>query len=128
MAQVRTKPVISGAEQSPELQPGSQSSSPAKVVPWKTPAEQPIRPVSDETVSKVDEARERALAAYREAADRIKASYQQGQRKAADLVQRTRNRARLVAHEHPLSIVAGVAGFAFAMGVLLRVWRSNRYE
>jgi hypothetical protein len=32
------------------------------------------------------------------------------------------------AAEKPLSLIAAVAGTAFAAGVLLRVWRSSRYE
>jgi hypothetical protein len=32
------------------------------------------------------------------------------------------------AAEKPLSLIAAVAGTAFAAGVLLRAWRSSRYE
>ena len=36
--------------------------------------------------------------------------------------------ARQNRNEHPLRIVAAAAGAAFVGGVLLRIWRSRRYE
>jgi hypothetical protein len=36
-----------------------------------------------------------------------------------------RNRAQLLADEHPVEVVLGAAGLAFVVGFMLRIWRSG---
>lgn len=42
--------------------------------------------------------------------------------------EKLRGAAERFAEENALGVIAGVAAAAFAAGVLLRLWRSNRYE
>lgn len=45
---------------------------------------------------------------------------------AVDTARNADQRARRLAHEHPLSIIAGTACVAFVAGLLLRIWRERR--
>jgi ElaB/YqjD/DUF883 family membrane-anchored ribosome-binding protein len=53
---------------------------------------------------------------------------QNGKQKSGELASNVRRRSRYVADEYPVQTIAAVAGVAFICGVLLRIWRSNRYE
>jgi hypothetical protein len=45
---------------------------------------------------------------------------------ASDKARQAQERARLVAREYPLHVLAGVAALAFVAGFALRIWRGSR--
>lgn len=55
-------------------------------------------------------------------------SYKLVQQRVERLAHQTGQRIRRAANEKPTKAIATVAGIAFAAGLLLRIWRSNRYE
>jgi ElaB/YqjD/DUF883 family membrane-anchored ribosome-binding protein len=71
-----------------------------------------------------DRARYRGSVLYDQAQSRLAAARvraQQGWREA-------RSQGRDLANEYPVQMVAGIAGAAFVTGMMLRFWRSSRYE
>lgn len=48
--------------------------------------------------------------------------------KTRELTGRVRDRSRQIANEHPLQLLTVIAGTAFMVGVVVRVWRSSRDE
>lgn len=71
--------------------------------------------------------------------DRVFATYQDVKSRAAESIsqlsgQAKQNNSRVrefvakARHERPVQVLAAVAGAAFVLGVLLRVWRSSHYE
>ncbi|HZQ24326.1 MAG TPA: hypothetical protein VFA89_16170 [Terriglobales bacterium] len=66
----------------------------------------------------------RATAAFNRTAD----AFEGAREISADWLQQTRRRTRKICDERPLQVIAGVAGAAFIAGILLRFWRSSRYE
>jgi ElaB/YqjD/DUF883 family membrane-anchored ribosome-binding protein len=85
--------------------------------------------------SGVERTRQIALDAF----ERLKVRSTRAKNRAADILanareasgqwtRSARTRAREVCDERPLQVLAGVAGAAFVAGVLLRFWRSSRYE
>ena len=86
----------------------------------------------DETKERVSEVYGRTEATVKDALDHGKQTaaeaLQQGREKAAEIARRTRQRARFYAEEYPLHVIAVAAGAGFLVGVLLRIWRSSRYE
>jgi hypothetical protein len=60
--------------------------------------------------------------------DRMQRQVQVVRHKTDETLRNARVQGRYWANEYPLQFVAGVAGTAFVCGMLLRFWRSSRYE
>jgi ElaB/YqjD/DUF883 family membrane-anchored ribosome-binding protein len=71
-----------------------------------------------------DQARYRSSALYDQAQNRVAEARAKAQRGLRD----AQAQARYLANRYPLQVVAGIAGAAFLTGMLLRFWRSSRYE
>ena len=71
--------------------------------------------------------RERAKRALRRRAEQAQDAVRGAQHRLAGKAKTAFDRVLRVANERPLHFVAGVAGAAFALGVVLRIWRSKRH-
>jgi hypothetical protein len=81
----------------------------------KVRAGQAIEDVKQETVARIEDAKLRASRIMEDARDA-----------AAERIEQARGRALHLADERPLTVLAGIAGVFFGLGIFLRVWRSNR--
>ena len=99
-----------------------------KVAEWKQAVGETIDDLKDRSAQTLTDVRESASEAYDEVKAKAASKLEQVKAKSADVASRARVRARSMAENYPLHILAGVAGLAFIAGVLLRIWRSNRYE
>ena len=99
-----------------------------KVAEWKEAAEETIEDLKIRGKQAASQLRSGASRAYETVRARTLAALQSGKQKSGELASRVRRRGRYVADEYPLQTIAAVAGVAFICGVLLRIWRSNRYE
>jgi ElaB/YqjD/DUF883 family membrane-anchored ribosome-binding protein len=100
---------------------------------WKEAVKQKMDDVKQtasraaETASRaMQDAGQQAAAGAAQARDRAADIYRDSREQTLRAWRRTRVRANEVINEYPLHVIAGVAGAAFLVGVLLRVWRSNR--
>jgi ElaB/YqjD/DUF883 family membrane-anchored ribosome-binding protein len=73
-------------------------------------------------------AKESISRTFERAKAQVGSAYDKVAETSADLSQRAQRQARYMKEEQPLQLLAIIAGTAFAIGVGLRVWRSNRYE
>jgi hypothetical protein len=69
--------------------------------------------------------RQSALQAYKQVRRQTLHGYSRLLGRAQDLGKRTQNQARQVRQEHPLHLIAIIAGVAFAAGISIRLWRSR---
>jgi hypothetical protein len=100
----------------------------AKVIAWKQVSEQRVDDVTQRASQALDEIGQRMSAAYERVQTGITDAYERSKWKSEEVARRARTRARLVVDQYPLHLIAGVAGAAFVAGIVLRVWRSSRYE
>jgi ElaB/YqjD/DUF883 family membrane-anchored ribosome-binding protein len=86
----------------------------------------------DELRDRVSQAADQAQQSVSEAYDRAKTqaarTYNQARRQTADTYVAARSRARHLMHEYPFHVIATAAAVGLVAGVLLRIWRSSRYE
>ncbi len=86
----------------------------------------------EEIKNRVSDAAEQARDTAAETYDRTKQqaaeTYQQRRERVSGAVQRSRLRWRRIIDEYPLRVIAGAAAVGFVLGVVLRIWRSSRYE
>lgn len=99
-----------------------------KVSEWKHAVGEKIDDLKERSAQALGEARESASEAYEDAKEQASDALGQARVRSAEVAQRARVRARGIVENYPLHVLAGVAGLAFIAGVLLRVWRSSRYE
>jgi len=88
-----------------------------------------------EAPSVTDQVKEKASRVAQQARNRSSALYEQAQSRMAVARVKSRRalrdaqaRGRYLAHEYPVQVIAGIAGAAFLTGMVLRFWRSSRYE
>lgn len=96
-----------------------------KATEWKEAAEETIQDLkerADETLSKI---RQNTSAAYEESKAKARDVYENVRQTSGEAARRMRVQARYIRDEYPMQVVATVAGVAFLVGVLLRVWRSK---
>lgn len=109
-----------------------EEASPARrsgnVVEWRKTAGQKLEEAKDSASEIVEKAATRASAVYAEAGENLSRAYTEGRERSARMIRQARRRAEFYAYRYPLQVIAAVAGVSFAVGVLLRVWRSNRHE
>ena len=116
--QDRVQPIRGAPEQMPS----------AKVIAWRRASEQEVEDVTARASQALDEVGQRVSAAYERVQSGLTDAYERTKWKSEELARRARSRARYVLDNYPLHIIAGIAGMAFVAGILVRVWRSNRYE
>ena len=116
--QDRVQPIRGASEQMPS----------AKVIAWRRASEQEVEDVTARASQALDEVGQRVSAVYERVQSGLTDAYERTKWKSEELARRARSRARYVVDNYPFHLIAGVAGAAFVAGILLRVWRSNRYE
>jgi ElaB/YqjD/DUF883 family membrane-anchored ribosome-binding protein len=116
--QDRVQPIRGASEQMPS----------AKVIAWRRASEQEVEDVTARASQALDEVGQRVSAAYERVQSGLTDAYERTKWTSEELARRARSRARYVVDNYPFHLIAGVAGAAFVAGILLRVWRSNRYE
>ena len=87
-------------------------------------AEQAKQKVS-ETLSDVQE---RASVGFQQTKERVSQTVGDAKRKSSEAMRQAQERARDISDRYPLHVIAGSVAAGFVAGVLLRVWRSSRYE
>lgn len=95
---------------------------------WKHTAKEKIEDVTARGAQAASQLRSSAFRAYANMRTRALAVLQNGKQKSGELASNVRRRIRHTADEYPAQTIAAVAGAALICGVLLRVWRSSRYE
>ena len=106
----------------------SEQMTSAKVIAWRRASEQEVDDVTERASQALDEVGQRMSAAYERVQSEVTEAFERTKWKSEELARRARSRARYVLDNYPLHIIAGIAGMAFVAGILVRVWRSNRYE
>lgn len=91
-----------------------------------------LRVKTEETKEKVSQTitsvRESAAEGFQQTKERVSETIVDVQQKTADALRQTRVRANDIAYNYPLQVIAGSVAAGFVAGVLLRLWRSSRYE
>lgn len=90
----------------------------------------PIRPLEPEpsvATSHTDVA-DRASALYEDVKSRASESMAQLSQQAKKIGIQVREFAAKARRERPLQVLGAIAGAAFVLGVVIRIWRSSRYE
>jgi hypothetical protein len=82
----------------------------------------------DEASSSLEPLRRSAKQRSRQGKVTLTGSFETAQRRVQAAIVRTRQRIERAADQKPVHLVAVVALSALVAGVLLRVWRSSRYE
>src|SRR5579871_4431298 len=102
---------------------------PSTTIPIRNPKSEPISWPNQEEMPRALPARTAASAndVYRASLSAAERSFRATRRKISDTATSMTNSVRRFADERPLHLVGIVAGIAFATGVALRVWRSQRY-
>jgi len=88
---------------------------------WPSPGEISREPESTKPMA------ERAREAFKERTERAQDALRRARNQLDDTTRTAIERIRRAAHERPLYFVAGIAGAAFALGVVLRIWRSKQH-
>jgi len=78
-----------------------------------------------ETLSDVQE---RASVGFQETKERVSQTVVDAKRKSSEAMRQAQERARDISDRYPLQVIAGSVAAGVIAGVLLRVWRSSRYE
>jgi ElaB/YqjD/DUF883 family membrane-anchored ribosome-binding protein len=107
---------------------GSEQVASAKVIAWRRASEQEVDDVTNRASQALDEVGQRVSAAYDRVQSEVAEAFDRTMWKSEELARRARSRARYVLDNYPVHLIAGIAGMAFVAGILLRVWRSNRYD
>ena len=133
MAQTRINPQPESPEPSlgPECSTHRESTQPGSPLPWPGPQPKTAHALQDvrAQVSRTLSTAERQLTkAYQQSKVRVIHSYEGMKHASSNLAHRARDRARIVRDEHPLKLVAALGAAALVTGILLRIWRSSRYE
>lgn len=98
----------------------------SNVVQWRPAG---ANAAADDLVAEELEVPESSVAEeYLEFRDAISDMVDQGQRSVREMVGRARHRFEYWSEEYPLELFGAIAATGFVAGVLLRIWRSNRYE
>ena len=115
-------------EPKPKYAAVEQQSASEKATEWKQAAEEKIEDLKKRGKQAASQLRSGASRAYEKVRVRTLAALQNGKQKSSEIASSVQRRGRYVVDEYPIQTIAAVAGVAFVCGVLLRIWRSNRYE
>ena len=110
----------------PPTPPERELPSAPKTEQLKQKVQEKVEDLKETVTRTTARAREQAAETYERARDTVANAYSQSRDKTAETLQRTRLRSRYYMDEYPLRVIAGVGAAAFVMGIILRIWRSNR--
>jgi hypothetical protein len=130
MAQWNTAEIPSAAPDKPLLASPRPGTEEHPEQPAATPSAERHEAARDraEALSSLEQLRRNAEPWSRQAKVTLTGSCEVAQRQVQAAIMRTRQRIARAADQTPVHLVAVVALSALLAGVLLRVWRSSRYE
>jgi ElaB/YqjD/DUF883 family membrane-anchored ribosome-binding protein len=94
----------------------------------KHAAKTKLRDVKQEASETLDAVQQSASAGFRQAIEQVSESAENVRFTANHGARRARERAQHIVREYPLQVIAASAAFGLVVGVLLRIWRSSRYD
>ena len=95
---------------------------------WKETAQRKAEEAKAKASEAVSDIQESASATYQHIKERVGETVADVKHKTSDALLDARARAREYSYKNPLQVIAGSAAAGFLAGVVLRVWRSRRYE
>lgn len=98
------------------------------VVGWKESTKNKVTEVKQQTAQALDAAQQTAAVGFQQAKEQASEQLETARLNASEKIRQARLRARILVRDYPLHIIAASAALGFIAGVLLRFWRSNRYE
>lgn len=105
---------------------GAQESISSTTEDLKQRAGETVEQVKQRASEAVQQASSKASEVLDAAKQRASAAMDTARTKVSDSMQAARNRAAYLRDEYPLQVVMGAAAAGFVLGVVLRIWRSNR--
>jgi hypothetical protein len=108
--------------------PADEQSAAEKVTEWKEAVGEKIEDLKQRSAEKLSDVRESASETYEQAKAKAVRTIEDVKATSAEMAEHARVRARGVVENYPLHVLAAVFGLAFAAGLMLRIWRSSRYE
>ena len=123
---VGTPAVLDPDRELPET--ASEGRGTGKVVEWRRSAGEKLEQAKESASEAVEDAVSRASVAYNETEEKVARWYDETSRRAARMLRTAEHRARFYASHYPMKVIAGAAAAGFVTGVVLRIWRSSRYE
>jgi ElaB/YqjD/DUF883 family membrane-anchored ribosome-binding protein len=98
------------------------------VLGWKGSTKDKLAEMKQNTTQTLDAVQQSAAVGFQQAKEQVTEGVASARLNAFDKVQRARERARYLAHEYPLHVIVASAALGLLTGILLRIWRSSRYE
>jgi ElaB/YqjD/DUF883 family membrane-anchored ribosome-binding protein len=98
------------------------------VLGWKESTKDKLAEMKQDTTQTLDAVQQSASVGFQQAKEQVTEGVASARLNASDKVQRARERARYFVHEYPLHVIAASAALGLLTGILLRIWRSSRYE
>jgi ElaB/YqjD/DUF883 family membrane-anchored ribosome-binding protein len=100
-----------------------------EIVPaWAESAQTKAEHAKQKASRAISDVQEGAAKGYRQTKERMSNTLLDAKQKTTEAMQQARVRAREIAYNYPLEVIAGSVAAGFIVGALLRVWRSSRYE
>ena len=87
-----------------------------------------VEEIKNRVSDAAEQARDRVAETYDKTKQQAAETYRQTRERLSGAAERARVRSRRIIDEYPLHVIAGAAAVGFVIGVLMRVWRSSRYE
>jgi ElaB/YqjD/DUF883 family membrane-anchored ribosome-binding protein len=112
----------------PPPAPREEPSAGEKAAAWKQPAAEKIEDLKTRGAEAAKLVRSSAFRAYDSLRAQMVETLQKTRQTSGNLARSLRQRTRYAADEYPIQTLAAIAGVAVICGVLLRMWRSSRYE
>jgi ElaB/YqjD/DUF883 family membrane-anchored ribosome-binding protein len=98
------------------------------VVGWKESTKNKVTEVKRQTAQALDAAQQTASVGFQQAKEQASETLETARLNASAKIRKARVRAWILVHDYPLQIIAASAALGLISGVLLRMWRSSRYE
>lgn len=119
---------IAGSLSTPAVESASVASSRAPIL--QLPRRQEIEPDDFNSVfgNVLEDAQNAIFDIYRTTQNKIVGTYNNVAEACSEVSQRARSDFRQMKEEQPLKLLAIAGATAFAVGFMLRIWRSSRYE
>ena len=105
---------------------GARDSAAFTAADWKQRAEETVEEAKQRASGAVQAASDRASEIFDSARQRASDAVATVRSKVSEKVDVARRRATYYANEYPVHVALGAAAAGFALGVFLRIWRSNR--
>jgi ElaB/YqjD/DUF883 family membrane-anchored ribosome-binding protein len=99
-----------------------------KVAEWKEGTRNKLSEMKQDASETIDAVQQSAAVGFQQAKEQISEGVATARLSASEKIHQARGRARYLVHEYPLQVIAASAMLGLLTGILVRVWRSSRYE